>query len=614
MKTFHKHFILLCTILLNISIQLSAQFKERIDLGTEHTYLSTSELGGGVSLIDYNNDGWLDIYMPGGELPDRFLKNLGNWEFEDISHIIPFHNIDVAAAGVADINNDGCDDMLLCAMSKSMQSILLINNCDESFTATTNFGLIDKEIPIMNVSFIDFNSDGLLDMYISRYVETPNIVRDTLPDGNVIKRFPHICYTNELYRNTGNFEFQRVEEQYMNEDLGCSFASIQTPMKNGIGWYSINDFGEDVIPNQFHVYDPILGIFSEESEISGVDLRHFGMGADIADIDQDLDIDIYVTDIGDNELLINEGDRYINKAQEFGIDNTLTNSNHNSVGWTPLFFDVDNDSDVDLFIANGYINITERLNTSKNNPNSFYENVNGIFIDKSDEYKVSFTEVNRGAVKGDLDNDGDLDLIIGNKFLRRDDTTHHFYRILENTQTNNNNYITVKLQGITNNRNGFGTTVYIHHGGNAYMDFHASGGNHASFDDNLVHFGLGKSAKIDSLVVVWQNGVKDVIHNPAINQTIKIIEGEYTTTTSNENIGHEFEVSIFPNPTDNLIHIQTSNADLPIQKVSIYDSLGRLLITSNQKVIALERFSDGLFFVEILTSKGKVMHKMLKTR
>ncbi|MEM9847853.1 MAG: FG-GAP-like repeat-containing protein [Bacteroidota bacterium] len=638
----YAYLLMQITILLH-AYWLPAQFTARANIDLQHSYWSASEFGGGVSLIDYNQDGWLDIYMPGGIHPDRLLQNNGNWAFEDVSHLLPFHTMDVSVAAVADLNNDGCDEILLCSAAKFSSPMLLHNKCDGTFSLLTDFGLLPQERSIMGVSFIDYDSDGLLDVYLSNYIEKPNIVRDTLADGSVIKRFPHLCYKNELYRNLGGFQFEKVTAQYEQEDLGCSFVGVQIPTADGgFGLYSINDFGEDVLPHQLHVYDSEADVFEEAADVFGLDIRMFGMGIDIADFDQDLDLDLYITDIGSNKLLVNEGGYYQDRATAFNLDNTLTDSFHNTVSWTPLFFDVDNDTDLDLLVSNGFINITERYRVTQQDSTAFFENVAGQFRKASKQYQLDFAELNRGAVKGDLDRDGDLDLVIANKVPRSHyDSAYHFYRILENQQNDGNNYLFIDLEGVSNNRDGFGTKVFLHHGGETYLQYHFSAGNHAAFDDQQVHFGLGKSERIDSIVLHWQNGIQERILAPPINANIKIKEGTgtydrtacmdqtadnydplatinsgciYNTLTHTTTAQSTFDYRISPNPAKDWLYLRPQTEVLEHElSIRIYDALGKLIHqTTGTQPISLANAPKGMLYLAIAYRGVVQFEKILK--
>lgn len=494
--------------------------------GILHHHAQANLLGGGTAFIDFDGDGWLDIYMTGGDQPDKLYRNLTQNQFEDQSFLLPHNQTEktdnTSAVAIGDLDNNGCDEIIITTYNKEASNILLKNNCDGTFEdISTSAGLLDATESI-GVALLDFDLDGLLDIYIINYVDSLAFLTDE--SGEVIG-YDHFCAPNYLYRNLGDLQFEEVGAELGAQGNGCALAIAPLVQEDGQqALYVANDFGEFLKHNEYFLFDESQDTFLEQSVELGLDVALFGMGIAVGDYDNDLDLDLYVTNMGDNVFMINENNDYTDQASGYGIENGVTEDNRLTTGWGTFFFDKDNDTDLDLFVANGYIPAASFLNNAFIDPSKLYENVNSRFIDVSEQEGVDFIGPNRGCIYGDTDRDGDLDILLTNIVPNGPVDYNSTYKLLENRDNSRNHFLDIQLKGISNNRNGFGTRLFLNHGGKKYMQYALSGGSHASQNSTMVHFGLGDSEMADSLEVLWPNGLRDVFYNLPADKTLRIEE------------------------------------------------------------------------------------------
>ena len=532
-QSFQIHSIMNCFQSLLIAgcffpILIHAQYKDiTIAAGIRHGHVDKTLMGGGAALFDYNNDGWLDIYMTGGTSTDKLYKNLRNNRFEDVSWDLPHNynkqtNTSTVMAG--DLNNDGCTDLFLTTYEKDKPHILLRNNCDGTFSdLSAEMGDMVAS-PGIGAAFLDFNHDGLLDIYLLNYIDSLIYERDD--QGEVIA-FNHRCVPNHLLVNRGQFLFEDVTEALHASGSGCALAVA--PMfgpDDRLGIYLANDFGEYLKANEFLAWDEQQGVFTETSASLGLDIPMFGMGIAVGDVDEDLDLDLYVTNMGKNAFLINEGTRYVEVAAEYKLDDTYANEKGEvTTGWGTFFFDFDNDADLDLFVANGFVQAARFLGTAGVDACRLFVNHGMRFEDRAEPLGVNLIGPNRGVVYGDIDRDGDLDLVTTNTIFGGAVSIHSSYRVFENEIENQHHYLDLELEGVTNNRDGFGARVYLHTKGSTKMQYALSGGTHASQSSKTIHFGLKNIRNVDSVTVHWPNGLKDVYYDLPVDQHLRLVEG-----------------------------------------------------------------------------------------
>ena len=494
--------------------------------GILHHHAQEQMMGGGAAFIDFDQDGWLDILVTGGDQPDKLYRNKGDNKFEDASSLLPHDqnpkSFNSSAVIAGDLNNDGCDDLVITTYTTAYPNLFLKNNCDGTFRQVFPQGIQSDTAQSIGGALIDYDRDGLLDIYIINYLDSIAFKRD---EQNNINGFAHRCGRNLLYRNLGDFEFEELGEQLEAQGKGCALAVAAGPFYEGKpSLYIANDFGEDIEPNEFLVFESAPEKFIDLSLESGLDIGLFGMGVAPGDFDNDLDIDFYVTNMGANAFMVNDSNFYTNQAPVYSLENTYTDETLLTTGWGTFFFDSDNDSDLDLFVANGFLPSARFLPNAFIDPSKLFENIQGQYYDVSKEAQLEIIGPNRGAIYGDTDNDGDLDILLTNIVSNGPVDYNSTYKLMENKNSNANHFIDIELAGTMSNRNAFGAQVYIYHSGKVFLQQLYSGGTFASQSSRFVHFGLGKTSVVDSLKVIWPNGLEQMHYQLPIDQKVWIEE------------------------------------------------------------------------------------------
>lgn len=516
---------------------LSAQQFDEVSLasGIDHRQVFVGLMGGGVALFDYDMDGDIDMYLTGGSQPDKLFRNEGNFVFEDVSDISGIgvtQNIKTMGVAAGDLNNDGYKDLVITTTEDS-HNLLLLNSGQGAFNEVSlTAGIADSAFSI-SATLGDYNLDGFLDIYVANYVETPAFLYDAV--GNVIG-FDPTCYANTLYKNNGDNTFSEVAGFINAGDEGCGLATAFTDFDNDsdLDIYVANDFGEWHIANTLLKNRFDQDRFEDVSTTSGANGAIYGMGVAVGDYDEDGDLDYYVTNLGRNLLLQNSGDgTFIDVTTEAGVEDTYDDSLL-SVGWGTAFIDYDNDSYLDLLVNNGEIPTFDFLENNPLNKNKLYKNNNGAgFEDISELAGFDSPFRGRGLAYGDLDNDGDLD-IVATVVERYPVNTMHT-QIYKNNAPTDNSWLKLNLVGKKNNRDGYGAHVKLYAEERELMREVDGGSSHVSQHSSDVHFGLGQIAQIDSVIIVWPGGNLQHLELLEINSRYTI-EEESSTIILDETI------------------------------------------------------------------------------
>ena len=495
-------------------------------IGSPHLKNIIESSGGGASFLDYDQDGFIDLFLSNGtwiagfsegpkpeNLPfSRLYRNLGNGTFEDVTAKSGIRDPAYSmGAAIGDYNNDGYPDIYVCNYGAN---ILYKNNGNGTFSNVTRKAKVQgNDECSVGAGWLDYDNDGLLDLYVGNYLKfDPEYKYFYAPDG-----FPGpMAYDSQpdyLYHNLGDGTFEDV----------TSAMGIIDPDGRAMG-VGIVDYDDDGFMDIYVANDHTLNylwhneggnFFTDKGTMSGTAFSQAGeatvsMSVDFADYNNDGLIDIFVSDDTYCSLYENLGNGvFSDRSYVAGIAMQAGQF----VGWTSAFIDYDNDGDVDLFKTNG------ALKHLYGHEDQLFENLgDGKFSDISSTLGPYFHEeyVGRGACFGDYDNDGDIDAYIVNlnskgKFLR-------------NNKGNRNNWIIINLIGTTSNRDGIGSRIKLTSGGKTQICQKKSATGYLSQNDPRIHFGLAENDIVGRIEIKWPSGKLQVLENISANQILTITE------------------------------------------------------------------------------------------
>lgn len=588
-------------------------------IGITHFHKS-NDMGGGVALFDYNQDSLLDIFYTGGQQRATLYKNNGNGTFSDVSIAAGLGFTDSVTAimvTTGDIDNDGYREIFL-GTEPEEPNYLLKNNGNGTFSDITSAaGITADSAWAMSAMFGDYDRDGFLDLYIGNYVEDSDLRVDSV--GVVDVR--HTCSANALFHNNGNGTFTDVTQTVMVGDTGCTLATTFTDYDSDgdADIYNANDFGQWLMPNVLY-QNTLSGSMTNVAPAANIDAGLFGMGIAIGDYDQDLDLDYYVTNIGRNVLHRNNGNgTFIDTTNAAGVGNQwYIQDSLQATGWGTGFMDINNDSYLDLYVANGQINAIPQFMTSRIDPDKlFLNNGDGTFSDISASLDIDSLATTRGFAYGDIDNDGDIDLFPVTSLVESGHDTL-VVPILQNNLNNTNNWLQVGLEGTISNRDAYGTLLYIYVNGKAWVQEVNGGGSHCSQHSTIAHFGLGSATIVDSLVIHWPNGLVEKETNITANQRLHLVEG---VITNHQKINTpSLDWIVFPNPAHTQISVRYQTLiDNKYSRLELINALGQITwqkeIKNNthllQQNIAVSHLEAGIYFIRLHTAQQVKTQKII---
>jgi hypothetical protein len=511
--------------------------------------------GCGVAWFDYDNDGWLDVFLVNGTrlMPDpkifpkgqqpvsRLYRNNRNGTFTDVTDKARLgkHGWGQSAC-IGDYDNDGFDDLFVSYYGKN---VLWHNNSDGTFTdVSEQAGVAGTKTRWGSGSaFLDYDRDGRLDLFVANYIDFDPKTAPLPETGPCLYKGVMVACgppgleggKNILYHNEGNGKFTDVSEKSgITKITGTFGLGVLTGDFDNDGWtdiYVANDSAPAAL------YDNNKdGTFTDVGAEAGVAYSgdgkpQAGMGVSAGDYDNDGLLDIFKTNFsGDTSTL------YHNLGKMTFDDVTFTAGiglNTRWLGWGCGFLDFDNDSWLDILLVNGHVYPeVEKLTTEAGYPQRkvLYRNKrNGAFEDISEKIGGAVLEptASRGCAFGDYDNDGDVDVMIN--------PVNDYPVLMRCDSTTGNNWITIRLVGTKSNRSGLGARIRViteaeeKSGMKARIqtDETRSGGSYYSQNDLRAHFGLGKAAKVNTIEVRWLGGTVDTLNDVSVNQVVVIREG-----------------------------------------------------------------------------------------
>jgi hypothetical protein len=522
-------------------------------------------MGGGIATGDINNDGLLDLYFTGNQVSNKLYLNKGGLQFEDISEKAGVAGDDRWYTGVtmADVNGDGHLD-IYCSVSglfgpKNNQ--LFLNKGDGTFEERADQMGVDDQGNSIQSTFFDYDKDGDLDLYVANYAPTP-FKSQTYYYTFKMRDIPE-NESDHLYRNDGG-TFTDVTKASGIENFGLSIGLAVADLNND-SWpdlYISNDFDS---PDYMFINNKD-NTFREVLKESTANTAFYGMGIDIADYNNDGLLDIFQVDMdpANNRRkkanmasmnpqlywdVVKAGFHYQNMQNTMqlntGVSNNgnpyfinvsrITGTSSTDWSWGPLFADLDNDGLKDLFVSNGTrreINNNDFFNAikekkdvdplalSKQIPsekidNFVYKNMGDFeFKQANDSWGIKFEGFSNGVVYGDLDNDGDLEIVLNNL----DDVA----TIFENKASTINNYLKLEFSDFGKNTHGLGVRAYVKTASSDQMqELTLTRGFQSSIAPEL-HFGIGKNQSIDELKVVWPDRKTQTLVNVKANESLTI--------------------------------------------------------------------------------------------
>ena len=629
----------------NVYFQNNLEYTEELNPYTYRNFYN----GGGVGIGDFNNDSLQDIFFTGNLVSNKLYLNKGNFEFEDITDKSGLNSKDIWSTGVSvvDINHDGFLDIYVCKSGppggERRNNELFINNGDLTFTESSKAYGLDNEGLSTHAAFFDFDNDGDLDCYLLN-----NTIKSIGIGLDMVKNLRKIDSNqgNKLLRNDNGFFVD------ISKEAGIYTSDIGFGLGVTIGDINLDGWSDMFISNDFFEKDYLYinnqnGTFSESLEDYLNEISMGSMGADMADLNNDGFSEIFVT-----EMLPDRHDRRVSKAvfdswdkyqfslnqgyfHQFNRNALQLNNQNNSFSeisritgldatdwsWGALIFDMDNDGNKDVFVANGiykdlldqdYVNflanpsIISNMIKSEKEPvkklidmipsepltNFAFKNLGSLKFDNvSEEFGFDNKTFSNGSAYGDFDNDGDLDLVINN--------VNMLSNIYENKSSNN--WISFSFDSSSKNKFGVGNKIFLYtKNGLQFQELSPMRGFQSSVDYRL-NFGIGNISNVDSVKIVWNNNQESTLQNLKINSH-HLIKEDNMIKSHNKNTSNK-QKQILSQSMSNIdyTHIENNFVDFDRERL-----LFKMNSSEGPCLCAADFNQDGLDDIFIGSAKNQV--------
>ncbi|WP_299553806.1 VCBS repeat-containing protein [Seonamhaeicola sp.] len=526
-------------------------------------------MGGGVAIGDINNDGLEDIYFTGNMVENKLYLNKGELNFEDVTKVSGVGaktNIWITGVTMADVNADGWLDIYVSVSGiwADTKNLLFVNkglddnNVPVFSEEAEQFGIADLGHSVQG-TFFDYDNDGDLDLYVINY--PPTDFRTTVPEYHRLMQNVTDEQSNTLYRNNGDNTFTDITEASGLLSFGLSLSAAIGDY-NSDGWQDIyvsNDFAS---PDNFY-FNNGDGTFTDQIKKTTNQTAFFGMGSDVADFNNDGLLDFFQLDMTPednrrskanmqsmNVQMFDQMDhfgfhtQYMHNTLQLNVGNDENKlplfSNIPRLGgvaltdwsWAALFADFDNDGWKDLYVTNGtrreinnkdyFKKIGKQYGKKKKEGTNLLPLIEGIPSEKIENYAfknnkdLTFSKIakkwgldhkgfSNGAAYADLDNDGDLDLVVNN--------IDEMSKVYKNTtsESKTNNYLKVNLKGTEKNLLGVGAKVYLYNNGSVQVQQAVNSRGFQSAVPSILNFGVGEAVTLDSIKVIWPDGEQQTV-------------------------------------------------------------------------------------------------------
>ncbi len=629
----------------NVYFQNNLEYTEELNPYTYRNFYN----GGGVGIGDFNNDSLQDIFFTGNLVSNKLYLNKGNFEFEDITDKSGLNSKDIWSTGVSvvDINHDGFLDIYVCKSGppggERRNNELFINNGDLTFTESSKAYGLDNEGLSTHAAFFDFDNDGDLDCYLlNNTIKSIGIGLDMVKDLRKIDS----NQGNKLLRNDNDFFVD------ISKEAGIYTSDIGFGLGVTIGDINLDGWSDMFISNDFFEKDYLYinnqnGTFSESLEDYLNEISMGSMGADMADLNNDGFSEIFVT-----EMLPDRHDRRVSKAvfdswdkyqfslnqgyfHQFNRNALQLNNQNNSFSeisritgldatdwsWGALIFDMDNDGNKDVFVANGiykdlldqdYVNflanpsIISNMIKSEKEPvkklidmipsepltNFAFKNLGSLKFDNvSEEFGFDNKTFSNGSAYGDFDNDGDLDLVINN--------VNMLSNIYENKSSNN--WISFSFDSSSKNKFGVGNKIFLYtKNGLQFQELSPMRGFQSSVDYRL-NFGIGNISNVDSVKIVWNNNKESTLQNLKINSHHLIKEDNMIKSHNKNTINKQKKILSQSMSNIDYTHIENNFVDFDRERL-----LFKMNSSEGPCLCAADFNQDGLDDIFIGSAKNQV--------